>query len=150
MSTAGGSGRKGRSIRNPDDCPESAVFPLDDGAIIKSGTNLTNLTRIVNGFGLTPSPFSSTFVNNSVNTSGVPLCDLVVGFWSSFCTQGIRYPDELQELSVGMCRGVMGDTCVIDSDHNWSSENLVNPHCFCVTLTFAALMDRFLLDLHVV
>ena len=53
--------------------PESAVLPLHDGAIVKSSTNLTNLSRIVTGIGRTSLPFSSTPVHNSVNTSRIPL-----------------------------------------------------------------------------
>ena len=68
LSTEGESGRKARSTRNPDDFPESAVLPLDDGAIIKSRPNLRNCLQSVNALRLTPTPLSSTFVHNSVNT----------------------------------------------------------------------------------
>ena len=33
LSTEGGGRRRARSTRNADDCPESAVLPLDDGAL---------------------------------------------------------------------------------------------------------------------
>ena len=36
--------------------PESAVLPLDDGAILKSAPNLRNSVESVNVFGVTPTP----------------------------------------------------------------------------------------------
>ena len=69
LSTDGRSGRKARSTRNPDDYPESAVLPLDDGAIIKSRRSLRNFVHSVNVSCLTPASLWSVYVRNPVNTS---------------------------------------------------------------------------------
>ena len=52
--------------------PESAVLPLDDGAIIKSRPNLRNSVQSVNGLPPMPTTFSSTAVHSFVYTFGDP------------------------------------------------------------------------------